>query len=155
MIQQILEGISKQIKTIYTTSKIYFNPIREVKGDSFIINLIRESRTGEPGNIDLRSYDFNVSYIPPVLQQIPYDGEKETRLFNASDVIDQLYELLHFITIKGFYQDKKQTVESFNRYSIFVGDIMYFFFSIELRTRSITDNITVNEAYLKLNEEEK
>ena len=138
MIRYVIQAIVTKLHETYPNSEIYYNPIREVSGNSFVINLLSQAQTGEIGEAELFQFDFDIYYIPKIMQTFQ-DGSVDSRILDGVTVSSNLFQLLRILTISGFYNEKtkKNTDQveavTYDRHTTVLGDVSHFYCSVEFR----------------------
>ena len=138
MIRYVLQSIAEILRKHYPDSEIYFNPVREVSGNSFVLNLLTQTQTGEIGDAELFQFDMDIFYIPQMMQVFE-NGAVDSRLLDGVTVASNLFSQLRILIISGFYNietgnnDECIEVVPFERRTAVLGDVAHFYCSIEFR----------------------
>lgn len=147
MIPNVLLSIATALHQQYHDAKIYFNPARQVSGNSFLVNLLNYSIEKEQHEIFRHRFNWDIGYVPKIVQTPPnvsYGTDvPDQRIYQGGEVIQQLFYVLDFVIVKGFYnintkeEDIEEPVPTFERRVSLIGDIFHYYFSLEFRTRAV------------------
>lgn len=148
MIPNVLLAIATSLHNSYHDAKIYFNPARQVSGNSFLVNLLNYNMEKEQDETFRHRFNWDIGYVPKIVQVPPNEeygiDVPDKRIYQGGEVIQQLFYVLDTIIVKGFYninteqEDKEEPIPTFERRVSLTGDIFHYYFSLEFRTRYVT-----------------
>ena len=145
MIPNVVYAIATALHENFHEAKIYFNPIRQVGANSFLLTLLNYSIDGEQGEIIKHHFDWDIGYVPKIVQTAP-NGEytsPDDRMIYGAKVIQELTYVLNPLNVKGFYNintkedEYIEQVSTFDRSITVVEDIYHYLFSVEFRTKRV------------------
>ena len=150
MIQNLLEGIVSRIKTVfiypeYIINNIYFNPVQEVEPNSFVLNLLNYQRRMEMNDVVDCVLDWNFYYIPETKMEFHFDGYDT--ILTQMKIFEVAQQYMRVIPVKGFYNmetqenDRTYIIPTYDWYTTMMNDIVYCFFSMELRVHDVEEDI--------------
>lgn len=145
MIPNVVYAIATALHENFHEAKIYFNPIRQVGANSFLLTLLNYSIEGEQGEILKHHFDWDIGYVPKIVQTPPTGeyGSSDDRMIAGAEVIQELSEILNTLNVKGFYNiitkedDYIENIATFDRSITVVEDIYHYFFSMEFRAKKV------------------
>ena len=145
MMTNIVAGIIQQIHAFDPNAICYYNPIRDIQPHSFVLNLIDGAMEQEPNEVTRCSFEWNLYYIGKEYLENP-GYASDQRILNGQNIFWNLYPYLQSIPVKGFYNrtEKKENqtvwIPTYNLSMTTQMDLIHCFFSMEFRTRWISES---------------
>ena len=145
MIPNVVLAIATALHENFHEAKIYFNPIRQVGANSFLLSLLNYRMDGEQNDTVRHHFEWDIGYVPKIVQTPP-TGEyssPDDRMIAGAEVIQELFYILNTLNVKGFYNiitkedDYIENIATFDRSITVVEDIYHYFFSMEFRTKRV------------------